>query len=581
MHGSEFIKLFKSHATVKKDQIVHVKEDVTVYAQGDHFKRGFQRALPIDYTYKGRARTIDLNILSVKKDGEPENYRLVKRPNGIAIKIGDPNIFLQPGFYTYTIEYTVDKQLGFFDNFDQFFWNVTGEPKVPIKKAQSTITIPKPLSLTPDDVIVFIGIKGQRNTKAKRNTDYSMNIDNNSVTINTKYPLMPGKELSVATRFKKGFFDPSMGPQPQTALSCFIYNTLWHIVLAVCFVIVFIYYIWVYIARVRPDQDKGTVFPRFDPPQKITPGAARYVYRYGYDSTSFASDIVNLAVKGFITIEYKKVSMWKSVYILTRTDKELDEKKYPEFKEYETFLSHMFTKDRASITLGDKENPDMVAAYTSREQFLDVVYKTPYFRSYGEYILWGILISFVATITSYVFLIRYGREASSIIWILSSAGAYTLINALAIYMFQGYTKTGIALKKAIEGFRMFLTTTETERLKEVGTPPTKTPGLYETYLPYAMALDAEKAWSEKFAPVFDKLSEIDKTYQPQWYAGSSAFDSATFLGFSSSLRSSLSSAIMTSTVAVPSSTHAPGSRSAWGSGGGAGQGGGGGSSGGW
>ena len=40
-----------------------------------------------------------------------------------------------------------------------------------------------------------------------------------------------------------------------------------------------------------------------------------------------------------------------------------------------------------------------------------------------------------------------------------------------------YTQDGQKVKEEIEGFKMFLSTTETERLKVIGTPPTKTPEL--------------------------------------------------------------------------------------------------------
>jgi hypothetical protein len=57
----------------------------------------------------------------------------------------------------------------------------------------------------------------------------------------------------------------------------------------------------------------------------------------------------------------------------------------------------------------------------------------------------------------------------------------------------------------IEGFRTYLAAAEGDRLDRM-TPPEKTPGLYQAYLPYALALGVENRWSEQFS------GEIDETY---------------------------------------------------------------------
>ena len=79
-----------------------------------------------------------------------------------------------------------------------------------------------------------------------------------------------------------------------------------------------------------------------------------------------------------------------------------------------------------------------------------------------------------------------------------------------------YTQAGMALKNHILGFKMFLEATESERMHFVGTPPTKTPELYETYLPYAIALGVEKRWYRKFVPIFQEYGYRKGTYKPHW-----------------------------------------------------------------
>jgi len=93
-------------------------------------------------------------------------------------------------------------------------------------------------------------------------------------------------------------------------------------------------------------------------------------------------------------------------------------------------------------------------------------------------------------------------------------------------------------------------------------------------LPYALALDVEQAWAEKFSGVLGGAAQTPGSnsggYSPSWYSGA-GWSTLGAVGFASSLSGSFSGAIA-------SSSSAPGSG---GSGGGSGGGGGGGGGGGW
>jgi uncharacterized membrane protein len=148
------------------------------------------------------------------------------------------------------------------------------------------------------------------------------------------------------------------------------------------------------------------------------------------------------------------------------------------------------------------------------------------------------------------------------------------LNAVFYYLLQAPTFTGRKLMDRIEGFRLYLATAEEDRLNALN-PPEQTPELFEKYLPYALALGVDQAWSERFAATLQRAAMQDRktTYRPGWYSGSNwnSFDPA---GFASDLGSSLSSAVARSSVA-------PGSSSGSGGGGSSGGGGGGGGGGGW
>jgi uncharacterized membrane protein len=104
----------------------------------------------------------------------------------------------------------------------------------------------------------------------------------------------------------------------------------------------------------------------------------------------------------------------------------------------------------------------------------------------------------------------------------------------------------------------------------------QTPEVFEKFLPYALALDVEHAWTAKFSSVLNGASanvQGSPAYSPSWYSGS-AWNGLGAGEFVNSLSGSFAGAIS-------SSASAPGSSSGGGGGGGSGGGGGGGGGGGW
>jgi uncharacterized membrane protein len=134
------------------------------------------------------------------------------------------------------------------------------------------------------------------------------------------------------------------------------------------------------------------------------------------------------------------------------------------------------------------------------------------------------------------------------------------------------TRAGRKLLDKLEGFREYLDIAEQDEMN-LKNPPDKTPQLFEAYLPFAMALDVEQHWAERFSGVFAHLADKGQAYQPVWYHGSH-WHVTEPAGFAGIMGSAVSSAIA-------SSSTAPGSSSGGGGGGFSGGGGGGGGGGGW
>ena len=53
------------------------------------------------------------------RDGAPDPYFTERRGNGVRVYIGSRDVTLTPDHYTYTLAYRTDRQIGFFDDFDE------------------------------------------------------------------------------------------------------------------------------------------------------------------------------------------------------------------------------------------------------------------------------------------------------------------------------------------------------------------------------------------------------------------------------------------------------------------------------
>jgi hypothetical protein len=142
---SERILSFDSAVTVNKDSSLSVTETITVNCIGDQIRHGIYREFPTRYKDRsGNAYNVDFVVTSVSRDGKPESYHLQRSFNGTKVYIGQKDVLLEPGKYTYILRYTTNRQLGFFKDFDELYWNVTGNQWVfPIDIARVTIMLPR------------------------------------------------------------------------------------------------------------------------------------------------------------------------------------------------------------------------------------------------------------------------------------------------------------------------------------------------------------------------------------------------------------------------------------------------------
>jgi len=125
--SQEEILSYNTHIKVETSGDILIEEQITVRAEDFNIRRGIFRTFPTKYKDRlGNKYRVGFEVTEVLKDGIKEPYHVKNESNGKIIYIGDENTFLGRGIYTYTIKYKTNRQLGFFDDFDEMCYNDIG-----------------------------------------------------------------------------------------------------------------------------------------------------------------------------------------------------------------------------------------------------------------------------------------------------------------------------------------------------------------------------------------------------------------------------------------------------------------------
>src|SRR3954468_2007178 len=140
----ERIISYVSDVTVAPDAVLHVVETIRVEAEGENIRHGIYRDFPTRYERNGRTIRVGFEVEDVQLDGQPVHYARESLSNGVRIKIGDADSDVSRGEHSYVIRYTTTRQLGFFPNYDELYWNATGTDWMfPIDSAEVRVHLPQ------------------------------------------------------------------------------------------------------------------------------------------------------------------------------------------------------------------------------------------------------------------------------------------------------------------------------------------------------------------------------------------------------------------------------------------------------
>jgi uncharacterized membrane protein YgcG len=622
--AEERITDFVSDIHVGADGVLDVVETIGLVSEGLEIQHGIQRDFPTEYrSGVGRRVKVGFDVVAVARDGQPEAYRLIGMQNGERIRIGNADTILPPGRHVFLIHYRTTRQISFYRDFDELYWNVTGNGwTFPIERAEARITLPGAVPF--GKRAVYTGVQGATEHDAAVIAEQPGRI-----VFRTTQRLRTGQGLTIATAWRKGVVaEPGAATRLGWAL-----RENGALLLAVAGLLGIVFYLIRAVWRARRNPDRRPIVPLFVPPDDLSAAALRLIWRMGFDGRAYSAAIVDVAVRGALRIVETPARWGKPARSLEKT------KTSPDLPAAEQAMVRELFKQRKTLALTRANYQPLLDAQAALRTALETAYGEEHFFTdaakrafigcrmfFGLLLLVcavlalesatnsGLLLTFVGIPACWLvqhLLARWraampkshgGRRLLS--WMASAAVWMTLVFlgvglvgiglaggnpvpvlivlialpcvAIAYSRLRGPTAAGWPMRDRIAGFRHYLSVAEEDRL-DLLNPPEKTAALFERYLPYAIALDVENRWAKRFTGVLAAAANSPSETTLAWYSGPN--DPWTQpRAFASATGGSLSSAI-SSAATLPSSSSSSsdsGSSSSGSSGGGSSGGGGGG-----
>lgn len=540
--AEEKIDSFSASLVLNKNGSILVTEDIR-YNFGIDQRHGIFRDIPVKYELrlgleKWSFRLSDISV--VDENGVPYSFALSNYRGYKRIKIGDPDKLVS-GAKRYVIRYTVRRAIAFFDDFDEIYWNITGNGWiVPMSNVSATVILPSDIKAEKVKYFCYRGLFGSSSPCDKTDSYKGVYRENNSDLINQigffveffENKLSPSEGLTVSVGFPKGIVRE---PSWWTGLLWFIRDNY---ALALPFLVLgFMFWLWY--KKGRDPKGKGVIIAEYEPPLNLKPTLVGTLIDEKTHNRDITAGIIYLAEQGFL-----KIRKIEKGWFLGKGDYELELLKdffsMPDNLEY-TILEVIFGA-RAAVGAIKKlselrKNKNFAKEIRNLQKMpMEELIKLGFMDKNSSILGWS--VGLIALVICAIIIISWRIFHTDSIIFLSMMASILIVLIFSKFM-DRKTKLGVETRDHILRFKEFLSVTEKDRLA-FHNAPEKSPEHFMKYLTYAIALGVEKKWAVQFADIYIS--------PPNWYEGNftgaivvnqlagdlSGFTSAANSGFSTS-----------------------------------------------
>jgi uncharacterized membrane protein YgcG len=490
---------FAVEIQVLTDGDILVTETISPRFEGSW--NGLERQIPVEYrTPQGFTYSVLLDPVSVTDERQqPLKYEVSRERHYKTFRIWIPGA--SDATRTVVLTYRVRNGLKYFADHDELYWNVTGDEwDMPIEQASARILLPA--GATGVRAIAFTGAYGAREHDAEVKTAGP------DITMTMRRPLGFREGLTAVVGWDKGLVREP-GPAAQ---AWFFLRGNWPLAIpAVVFAGMFTQWY-----RRGRDPRRRPIAVAYEPPQDLTPAEVGTLLDNSPDLRDITATLVDLAVRGYLRIE--EVSTGSILGLWEEKDYRLHllkpSSEWGAIQAHERFLldSLFAGVHEQTVALKDLEHrfyrhlPEMES-----KMFTRLLARRYYRRRPDEVRQRYVGLGFAGGIALTIGLLALsGALGLSEQTAVLAGGLSGLSVVLFGFIMPARTVLGTRVLEGILGFEEFLSRVEGPRLERM----VKTPELFETYLPYAMALGVERNWARAFEGIY--------TTPPSWYQGGDA-----------------------------------------------------------
>lgn len=490
------IESFDVQVVVQPDSTIDVTETLAVKFEG--VWHGIYRSIPVEYRGSlGLNYTLFLEPESVTdQDGNSLKYEVSKRGQYKQFKIYVPDA--EDTTRTIVVRYKALDALRFFADHDELYWNVTGnETDAAIESASAHIELPA--GVTGLHAAAFTGGYGERGQEA------DVKVSDNVVELRMQRPLSYHEGLTAVVGWDKGFVRP---PSALAKMVLFLRSN-WPFAVPI---LAFIFMAWFWYSNGR-DPRRNPISVQYEPPEKLSPGEAGTLVDNEVAMRDITATIVDLAVRGFLTIEQQETSQALGLvhhknFIFHRTKAASE---WTGLKPHEQqLLSALFDEGTSeSVSLTDLQNHFYVHLPAIRNRIFDGLMTNKFYsrrpdKMHQGYFVGGIVIAFASFWLATPVSTALGMAFLTVL--LSGLLTGAIVAGFGHFM-SARTVDGERELEKVLGFEDFLGRVQKDQIERL----VKTPEMFDKYLPYAMALHVEKKWASTFQDIYRQ--------PPQWYSG--------------------------------------------------------------
>ncbi|HYD57883.1 MAG TPA: DUF2207 domain-containing protein, partial [Burkholderiales bacterium] len=314
----------------------------------------------------------------------------------------------------------------------------------------------------------------------------------------------------------------------------------------------FLWWRWSLVGR---DPRAAPRFPRYEPPPGIGPAGARYLNRMQFDRGCFAAALLGLGQRGAL-----KIRQTGEAFAVERTGTPAEW-----LPGEQALVDTLLPAEGSRLEIAGQHQPAVQQAFAGLKSALAAQFDRKFFSSNN-----GSIYAAVALAVGVAILMDQLGAADAAVF---AAGG---VMALTILLFKrwmpAYSVQGRRLQDHVEGLRQYMSVAEADELARMKAPP-QTPEEFARLLPYAVALDVEKTWANRFATLLGASAVAAAA--SDYYSSDGGFGSTNVGSGIGDSVAGLGEAVSAAATPPGSSSGSSGGSSAGGSSGGGGGGGGG------